>query len=84
MQQDSDLFELNYMRKKWEGRGTWIKNPLLGMFIAFALAFGVANLPNQGAILMLLIGGTTLISVLVFVFVRWRKLRMLDKKIRNY
>lgn len=78
------LFALNDRRRRWERRGQWLRNPVLGMLIAFALGAGLVNLPNQGAILVLALGGLALIGAIGFAVIRWIMLRSLSRKITRH
>ena len=84
MQLDVDRrSDLNYEWRKWKERIDWIKNPVIWTFSALAIGIGISHLPNQGAILLLVLGCATIITALCFLFIGWIKLRTLNKKIRR-
>ena len=74
---------LNRMRREWEERDRWVKNHFLWIFSGFAIGIGVTNLPSQGAILSLALGCAVIIAVPCFLFIRWIRLKTLNKKIRD-
>ena len=75
-------YGLNRDLKKWEGRCSWIKDMKFWLIIALALGGGVGNIPNTGAIMVVIIACTFSLFSLCLAFVRWRKIKTLRRRIR--
>ena len=74
---------LNDERRVWEERIRWIKSPLIWLVPGLLIGSGATNFPNQVAVLYLVLGLTIATLIFCFLFVRWLKLKMLDKQIRS-